>query len=56
MDTEILVWITFLQIQKFSDFMQFYMMQLDLGILLLISDLVIVMFYLDFQVLVFLVT
>ena len=23
-------WITFLQIQKFSEFMQFYMMQLDL--------------------------
>ena len=33
-----------------------YMMQLDLLILLLIRDLVIVMFYLDFQVLVFLVT
>ena len=36
--------------------MQFSMMQLDLLSLLLLSDLVIVMIYLDFQVLVSLVT
>ena len=45
-----------LEIQKFSDFKQFFMMQVDLWILLRIRVLVFVMFFLDFLVIFCLVT